>query len=281
MLKQFSIAVVLSLFFFAPASYAKSKSILAGKKPVKVAILAIATYNAVTSGEGIGELESIGQVAEAGSDDKSLAEAIDFPAFSDFVMKRYKEELSKVKKWEVVSASEIGNQEAIDSFRKNLAEAIKKIPGSDSKVFGLNPDRWSSAANLPVVPLGSALCKLCGNYQKALVEAVAKYCNDAGVDGAWVMTIFAGYGTKGISKFFSKVTMGSGSGTAIVHPLYLLVDKDGNLAFKSKNNEKYRSEESFGMIGGKKKLDKEMEKYILDAINVSAEDVAKRVKKKI
>lgn len=85
------------------------------------------------------------------------------------------------------------------------------------------------------------------------------------------------YGTQGASKFFSKLTFGSGSATAVVGVTYVLIDKNGQIVLSTgKTSDQYRSEESFGMVGGSKAIDKEMMKYQMDALSVSAKEVAKK-----
>jgi hypothetical protein len=234
-------------------------------------------YNVVSSGEGFGAASSLGQETEATKDDKALAEEFDFKEVAKQALEQYKAKLSGVKKWQVVSAKELGKDEAMAKFAKSLKENFGKIPGSPGEE---RYKRWTMADGLPFVEVQWVECLTCADYQKAVLEAAKQYCADAGVDGVWLQSISLGYGTKGASKFFSSLTGGSGQGTAIVSVVYVLIDKEGQIAAGTgKTADSYRSEESFMMVGGTKKIDKEMQKYQLDAITVSAKEVSEKVGK--
>ena len=58
------------------------------------------------------------------------------------------------------------------------------------------------------------------------------------------------------------------------------IDKEGQIVFSTgKTADQYRSEASFMMVGGAKAIDKEMMKYQMDALSVSAKAVAEKAGK--
>lgn len=273
-MKKVSTLFLMLMLLSVTNSWAEAKSVLKGSEPVKIAVLGMGVYNVVASGEGAGAVSSLGQESEAAKDDKAVAEGFDFKEIAKFALDQQKEKLSGVRKWQVVSAKELGKDDAIAAFAQAAQDNFGKIPGSPS------PDRakrWTQADDLPFLETQWVLCPTCGDYQKAIVDAAKQFCADAGVDGVWLQSNYLGYGTKGASKFFSALTFGSGSATAIVNVVYVLIDKDGQIAFSTgKTADQYRSEESFGMVGGSKAIDKEMMKYQMDALTVSAKEVAKK-----
>ncbi len=268
---------LLAMLFSASGSRAESKSVLMGGEPAKIAILEMGVYNVVLSSDGLGALSNVGQETEAADTDKALAEGFDFKAVAKHALDKYKEKLSGVKKWQMVSARELGKDDAIGKFAQAAKDNENKIAGSPSPE---RYKRWTQADDLPFVEVQWVLCPTCGDYQKAVAEAAKQFCADAGVDGVWLQSNYLGYGTKGVSKFFSSITGGSGQGTAIVSVVYVLIDKNGEIAFSTgKTADQYRSEDSFGMVGGTKTIDKEMMKYQMDALDVSAKEVAEKAAK--
>ncbi len=268
---------LLLVLFSAGGSRAESQSVLTGGEPAKIAILGMGVYNVVLSSDGLGALSNVGQETEATGADKALAEGFDFKTVAKHALDKYKEKLAGVKKWQMVSAKELGKDDAIEKFAQAVKDNENKIPGSASAE---RYKRWTQADDLPFVEVQWVLCLTCGEFQKAVVEAAKQFCADAGVDGVWLQSNYLGYGTKGVSKFFSSLTGGSGQGTAIVSVVYVLVDKNGQIAFSTgKTADQYRSEESFGMVGGTKTIDKEMMKYQMDALDVSAKEVSEKAAK--
>ncbi|MBI5638625.1 MAG: hypothetical protein HZA03_11725 [Nitrospinae bacterium] len=273
-MKRASAFFILLMLFSAADSRAKSQSVLNGGEPVKIAVLGMGVYNVVASGEGAGAVSTLGQEGEATKDDKAMAEGFDFKEVVKHALAQYKEKLSGVRKWQVVSAKELGKDDAIAKFAQAVNDSVGKIPGSASPE---RYKRWTQADDLPFVEAQFVTCITCDEYQKAIVEAAKQFCADAEVDGVWLQSNYLGYGTKGASKFFSALTFGSGSATAIVNVVYVLIDKDGQIVLSNgKTADQYRSEESFGMVGGSKAIDKEMMKYQMDALSVSAKEVAKK-----
>lgn len=273
-MKRVATVFILLMLFSVTDSRAENKSVLKGGEPVKIAVLGMGVYNVVASGEGAGAVSSLGQESEATKDDKTMAEGFDFKEVAKHALGQYKEKLSGVRKWQVVSAKELGKDDAIAKFAQAVQDNFGKIPGSPSPE---RYKRWTQADDLPFVEAQWVTCITCDEYQKAIVEAAKQFCADAGVDGVWLQSNYLGYGTKGASKFFSAITFGSGSATAIVGVVYVLIDKDGQIAFSTgKTADQYRSDESFGMVGGSKAIDKEMMKFQMDALSVSAKEVAKK-----
>ncbi len=277
MFKQISIIVLFLTLVFVAGAHAENKSALKGSDPVKIAVLTMGVYNVVAAGDGLGALSNVGQETEATSSDKALAEGFDFKEVAKHALDQYKTQLSGVRKWQVVSAKELGKDEAIAKFAATIKNDFGKIPGSPSAE---RYKRWTVADDLPFVEVQWVLCLTCSDYQKAIVDAAKQFCADAGVDGVWLQSNSLGYGTKGASKFFSSFTGGSGSGTAIVSVVYALIDKDGQIVLSTgKTADQYRSEESFMMVGGTKQIDKEMMRYQMDALTVSSTDVAAKAGK--
>lgn len=273
-MKKVGSLFLMLMLLSATNSWAEAKSALKGGEPVKIAILGMGVYNVVGSGEGAGAVSSLSQETEAAEADKAIAGGFDFKEVAKFALDQYKAKLSGVKKWQVVSAKELGKDDAIAAFAQAVQDNFGKIPGSPSADRG---KRWTQADELPFVETQWVTCITCDEYQKAIVEAAKQFCADAGVDGVWLQSNYLGYGTQGASKFFSKLTFGSGSATAIVGVVYVLIDKDGQIVLSNgKTADQYRSEESFGMVGGSKAIDKEMMKYQMDALTVSAKEVAKK-----
>ena len=258
-------------------SRAETTSVLTGGEPVKIAILSMGVYNVVGSGEGLGAATTLGQETEATKDDKALAEGFDFKEVVKHGLEQYKAKLSGVRKWQVVSARELGKDEAIAKFAVSLKDLEKKIPGTVSETW---TKRWTSADDLPLMQVMWVGAVTSDDYTKGILEVAKQFCADAGVDGVWLQSNYLGYGTQGASKFFSKLSMGSGSATAMVSVVYVLIDKEGQIVFSTgKTADQYRSEASFMMVGGAKAIDKEMMKYQMDALSVSAKAVAEKAGK--
>ncbi|MBI5177978.1 MAG: hypothetical protein HZA04_01800 [Nitrospinae bacterium] len=275
--KRFFLTFLILSLVLVSGSFAENKSVLTSDAPAKIAILGMGVYNVVGATDGLGALSNVGQETEATKDDKSLAEGFDFKEVTQQALSQYKAKLSGVRKWQAVSAKELGKDEAIAKFAKALKDNFGKIPGKPSEE---RYKRWTQADGLPFVEVVWVDCLGCGDYQKAVMEAAKQFCLDTGMDGVWLQSLYLGYGTKGASKFFSSFTGGSGQGTAIVSAVYVLIDRDGQLVASSgKTAEEYRSEESFMMVGGTKTIDKEMMRYELDAIGVSAKEISEKVGK--
>jgi hypothetical protein len=250
---------------------------LTGNDPAKIAVLVMNVYNVVGSGDGLGAAAALSKEAEAGKEVKSESAGFDFKAVAKYGLEQYKTSLSGVRKWQVVSAKELGKDAAIAKFAQTLKDNEAKIPGSLSANWSA---RWTSADDLPIIQTMWVEAIGAGDYKKVVLDAAKQFCADAGVDGVWLQSNYLGYGTKGASKFLSKMTMGSGSATAIVNVSYVLVDKEGQIVVGTgKTADNYRSEQSFMMAGGVKAVDQEMMKYQEDALSVSAREVAKKVGK--
>lgn len=257
---------------------AETKSILLGNDPVKIAILGMGTYSAVLSGAGLGAAGNISKEIDATDVSKAKADGFDFNAVAKHSLDQYKERLSEIRKWQVASAKEIGKPEAVKIFAQAVKDSDSKIPGTPSAD---RYKRWTLVDDLPFVDVQWVMCITCEDYQKAITEAAKKFCVEAGVDGVWLQSNHLSYSTKkGLSSFFSSYTGGSGQGTATVSVDYVLIDKEGQVVIASGTTaEQFDSEESFGMVGGMKAIDKEMMTYQLDAISVSAKEIAKKIAK--
>lgn len=263
-----------SLFFFATAPYAETQSGLRRDEPVKVAILGMGVYNVVMSGGGVGAAATLSRETDATNTDKVLADGFDFKAVGKHMLGQYKDALSTVRKWQVVSAKELGKDGALAKFAQAVKDSESKIPGAPSAD---RYKRWTLIDDLPFVDVQWVLCITCGEYQKAIAEAAKQFCAEAGVDGVWLQSTNLGYGTKEApSRLFGAFTAGTGQSTAIAYVTYALIDKDGQIIFSTgKTADEYKSDESFTMYGGVKKIDKEMMGYQMDAISVSAKEIAK------
>lgn len=273
-----SLLVVFSVY----ASAEDANAPLKDKKAAKIAVLSMTTYKVLMSGDGFGAAKSMSDTSKAGEDKKEgeakeEGDGGNFTVVNNALLDNITKELSGFRDWKFASAAaDDANKEALETFKKNLEVALKQLSGGDS----INLNRYETAPGLPYVPVQAALAMLNKDYKKALAEAIAQYCNDAGVDGVWIQEIFPGYGTTGGSAFFSKLTMGSGQAVAKVMYIYGLYDSGGNLIF-DESGEEHKSDDSFGMTFGIAKFDKDMEKLLIQAVEIGAKSTAKRLNKKL
>ncbi len=281
-------------FAVSPLSFAEDAAApLKDRKEATVAVLSVNVYKVVFSAESLGAAMSMKEDVQKGSDEEAKKKAeeerkkesgegekkdeevneIDFAVLAKAAFDAHTKELADKRDWKMVSAADIGKPAALANFNKNLAEAIKSIPMGDM----VNPLRWQSAAGLPYVPAMPMVGVGNEAYHKALSEAVKQYCEEAGVDGALILEVVPGYQTTGVSGFFSSVTAGSGRGAATASPAYVVFNKDGSVAAKPTVIKSYESEDGFWMAGGTAKLDKDMEKCLVQAMEESGKEVAERV----
>lgn len=271
------------LLVFGNISYADDAGApLKDKKAAKIAVLSMTTYKVLLSGDGFGAAKSMGDTAKAGDekkegDAKEEGDGGDFAVVNTAVFDNITKELSGFRDWKFTSAAaDDANKDALAAFKTNLEAALKQLSGGDS----INLNRYQTVPGLPYVPTQAAVAMLNKDYKKALGEAIAQYCKDAGVDGVWIQEIYPGYGTTGGSAFFSKLTMGSGQAVAKVMFIYGLYDSGGNLIL-DESGEEHKSDDSFAMAFGIAKFDKNMEKLLIQAIEIGAKNTAKRLNKKL
>lgn len=273
-----SFLVVFSVY----ASAEDANAPLKDKKAAKIAVLSMTSFKVLMGGDGFGGAKSLSDTAKAGDekkegDAKEEGDGGDFAAVNTAALDNITKELSGFRDWKFASAAaDDANKEALAAFKNNLEAALKQLSGGDS----INLNRWQTAPGLPYVPVQAALAMLNNDYKKALAEAIAQYCKDAGVDGVWIQEMYPGYGTTGGSAFFSKLTMGSGQAVAKVIFIYGLYDSGGKLIF-DESGEEHKSDDSFSMSFGIAKFDKDMEKLLIQAVEIGAKSTAKRLNKKL
>ncbi len=282
-MSRISVLLCSLLLVFGSITYAEDANApLQDKKAAKIAVLSMTTYKVLMSGDGFGAAKSMSDTSKAGEDKKEgeakeEGDGGNFTVVNSAALDNITKELSGFRDWKFASAAaDDANKEALETFKKNLDAALKQMSGGDS----INLNRYETAPGLPYVPVQAALAKLNDDYKKALSEAIAQYCKDAGVDGVWIQEIFPGYGTTGGSAFFSKLTMGSGQAVAKVMFTYGLYDSSGKLIF-DETGEEHKSDDSFGMTFGVAKFDKNMEKLLTQAMEIGAKATAKRLNKKL
>lgn len=282
-MSKVSVLLCSFLLIFGGISFADDAGApLKKKSSAKIAILSMTTYKVLMSGDGFGAAKSMGDTVKAG-DEKKEGEAKeegdggDFAVVNNAIMENVTKKLSEFREWKFASAAaDDANKQALETFNTSLGAAVKQLIGGES----INLNRYQTAPGLPYVPVQAALAKLNNDYKKALSEAIAQYCKDAGVDGVWIQETFPGYGTTGGSAFFSKLTMGSGQAVAKLMFIYGLYDSGGNLVL-DESGEEYKSDDSFAMAFGVAKFDKDMEKLLIQASEIGAKETAKRLDKKL
>lgn len=271
------------LLVFGNISYAEDATApLKDKKAAKIAVLSMTSFKVLMSGDGFGAAKNLSDTAKAGDekkegDAKEEGDGGNFAVVNTAALDNITKELSGFRDWKFASAAaDDANKDALETFKTNLQAALKQLSGGDS----INLNRWETAPGLPFVPVQAAVAKLNDDYKKALGGAIAQYCKDAAVDGVWIQEMYPGYGTTGGSAFFSKLTMGSGQAVAKVMFIYGLYDSGGKLIF-DETGEEHKSDDSFSMAFGIAKFDKNMEKLLIQAVEIGAKSTAKRLNKKL
>lgn len=263
-------AVIISMGVFFHADTAN-----AGKKdPFKIAIVSVATYKIVASDEGLGAFDTMSGVLSK----KALGTyaAIDFSALNDHAIKEFEASLATVKNVEVLAVSDVLGSDAFAAFKEKVEKSNER--------YSFLETNFKLTQGLPPAHLMLWLSKLSSDEQKeymAEVGAAAKeLCEKAGADAVWMVQNYPGYGTKGLSKFMSKATMGSGKGVAKMTINYVLLDKNGE-EIVGKTNRKGKSNGSMWMKVGKVKMDEKMQDLLKEAITNGAKKIAGNLKKPI
>ena len=237
-----------------------TRSSAADKKPFKVAVLSVSTYRIVGSGEGLSILDSATESLSKETLDTYAG--IHFDALNDASIKNFGEKFAKLPDVEVFPSAGLESNDAFKAFKASMDASngrYKFLTGT-----------FMTTQGLPPAHLMLWIGKLASDDQKkymAEVGAAAKeFCAKAGVDGVWMVEALPGYRTKGLSKFFSKATMGTGKGIATMGFNYVLLDKDGQKIVADSNFKDGISDGTLWMKAGKTAMDDKMQGLLTEAI---------------
>jgi hypothetical protein len=266
---RLTIAVVAALCLWA---LGRPYSSAADKKPVKIAILSVTTHRIVSSGEGLGALDTASE--SLSKEQLDTYAGIHFDALNDAAIKQFGAKFGELGGVEVLPVATLAASDAFKAFKA-------KMDTSNAR-YKFLPGTFISTQDLPPVHATLWQNKMTSDDQKAYmaeVGAAAKeFCEKAGVDAVWMVQTYPGYRTKGLSKLFSKATMGSGKGIATMTFTYVLLNKNGEKLAADSNLKDGISDGKIWMKAGRTDMDAKMEGFLNEAIINGAKKVVTDVK---